>query len=253
MTTLIQCVSIPRSGHHYLVKLLRRYFNAKTRQTKRLAYCEYYHCCKMRPCNLYEPDSETSAAKVHLLKSHDEFLRRNDEDYEPPLEVCNKVKHLVQIRHPIPSTISEFLLANSKLKKEQRGDKHTSVDGTSNSTTLDWLPFSIHELQYRKSFLEKWILQNPWVESPQYYFLDYDRFLASPSEKLREVILFLCPEESIDNSLIESIFAKRPVKPKRNPLDFEYASTLDELDRLCSDTWQACREKLSLGNLPQNA
>ena len=257
MTTLVQCASIPRSGHHYLEKLLRRYFNPKGSKTKRMAYCEYYGCCKTRPCRLYKPDLETSVAKVHLLKSHDEFLRTNDEQYEPPLDPTNEVKHLVQIRHPIPGTISEFLMVNSNLTKRRNSYDGEAVEDRPLKSPLpasskdDWLSFAAMQLEYRKQFLEKWILRNPWFDSQQYYFLDYDSFLASASEKLREVILFLCPEESIDNSLIESIFAERPVKPKRNPLDFEYASTLDELDRLYAETWQACREKLSLkGKLP---
>ena len=254
MATLVQCVSIPRSGHHYLVKLLRGYFNAKSTNTKRMAYCEYYHCCQTRPCSMYDSNSASSVGKIHLHKSHDEYLRRYDENYEPPLEVSNQVKHLVQIRHPIPSVISDFLMINSKLRKrrlieDQINNKgRAKSDPTPVSNSVNWSHFSIRELEYRKRFMEKWILQNPWVGSDQHYFLDYDYWIARPKETLRKIILFLCPEESIDDSLVQSTFSRRPVKPKRNPQDFEYVSTLDELDPLCAGTWQACREKLGLDN-----
>ena len=252
MASLLQCVSIPRSGHHFLIKLLRAYFNDRSTNTQRMTYCEFYHCCKTRPCRLYDSDSSSSQARVHVQKSHDEFLRRRDKEHEPPFEISNQGKHLVQFRHPIPSTISDFIMVNKKLRERQKNEDATIERECAESnpipppTVADWLPFSTRDLEYRNRFLEKWILQNPWVKSDQYYFLDYDQLLACPKEELTNVIRFACPEEPIDDSRIEAALARHPVKPKRDPQDFEFASTLSELEPLCTDVWNASKAKLKL-------
>ena len=261
-TTLVQCVSVPRSGHHYLVRLLRGYFNPVGAPGRRMRHCEYYGCCRTRPCQLYTAGQGAPVLAVQMQKSHDEYLRRRDADYEPKLEVRNDLRHLVQISHPIPSTISEYRLAMGRAAADQAAA--APIDGHKPETAIQagstrppfgadpsqpavaWRTFAKREIEYRKLFLEKWVLQNPWVETEQYYFLDYDRFLQRPKDTLREAILFLCPDESIDDELIEASYAKRPLKPKRDPRDFEYADTLDEFESFYADTWLACQRKLGL-------
>jgi len=252
MASLLQCVSIPRSGHHFLIKLLRAYFNDRSTNTQRMTYCEFYHCCKTRPCRLYDSEFPSSHARVHVQKSHDEFLRRRDKEHEPPFEISNQGKHLVQFRHPIPSTISEFIMVNKKLRERQKNEDATIERECAESnpipppTVADWLLFSTRDLEYRNRFLEKWILRNPWVESDQYFFLNYDHLLAHPHETLCEVIRFARPDEIVNPSRVEAALAKRSVKPKRNPQKFEFASTLDEFEPLCADIWKACKEKLKM-------
>lgn len=245
MATLVQCVSIPRSGHHYLIKLLRAYFNDRSTDTRRMTYCEYYHCCKTRPCRIFGTGS-TSPADVHLQKSHDEFLRYADEEIEPPLPISNLAKHLIQFRYPIPSTISEFRLTQARRRQDCGNDRTGSVTHDLLPDPLDWLPYATTAIEYRNRFLEKWILQNPWVDSDQYCFLNYDHLLAQPYETLCEVIRFARPDEIVNPSRVEAALAKRPVKPKRNPQDFEFASTLSELEPLWAAVWNASKAKLKM-------
>ena len=42
----------------------------------------------------------------------------------------------------------------------------------------------------------------------------------------------------------QSALGSRPVKAVRNPMDFEFASTLADLELMCSDVWTECEKKL---------
>ena len=240
MAVLIQSVSIPRSGHHFLVRMLRTYFNANH---KRMHYCEYYHCCKSKPCQLYDADS-ARPDELFLHKSHDEFLRLSDPDWEPVFEVSNEPKHLIQIRHPIPSTISDFELWRSK-QPDPTQDEPNNDPNFKMTKPQTWEDFSVEQVLYRKAFLEKWILENPWVGTDQFLILNYDELIAEPREKVAEVIRFFFPNERIEPSQLENSMSEWPLKPRRNLSTFEHASTLDKLAELCDDTWQACQERLA--------
>ncbi len=263
MNTLVQFVNMPRSGHHYLVDLLFNYFNDGALTPRRLAYCEYYQCCKHRPCNLSKERSAASSKEINLQKSHDEYLHNGIREFEPPLELRNEIRHLVQIRHPIPSTISEYHLVRSLIAASYNGseiddktESHETEDGWTavrfnRPMYIDWMPFAIRQLQYRNRFLKKWVLENPWVESENYCFLDYEDLVIRPKENLRRIIKFLSPGESVDNTKIDSVCRAYPVHAPKDPRDFEFSSTLPDLNKLCQDTWQACRDKL--GNNLLNA
>ena len=263
-STLIQCVSIPRSGHHYLVRLLRRYFRLQGRaserhrlirllrrhfnpkgRVKRFGYCEYYNCCRVRPCALYSDQASKRGVAVYFQKSHDEYLRRFDLDYEPPLAVCNQGKHIVQIRNPVSSVISDFELELSKNQSNDGSSKQKIFRPTSYALS-DWQAFAPQEFEYRNRFLEKWVLTNPWLESGQFHVLDYDNFLARHDEKLRELIEFVLPNEPVNQQLLRRAIERNPAKPKRDPNDFQFAETLGDYEPLYKSTWEACKEKLGL-------
>ena len=230
------------SGHQRLIKLLRRYFNPKG-DVKRLGYCEYYNCCRVRPCELYSDQASKTGVAVYFQKSHDEYLRRFDLDYEPPLEVCNQRKHIVQIRNPISSVISDFELLLSKNQTNEHSLKEQIFCPTS-YTLSDWQAFAPKEFEYRNRFLEKWVLTNPWLESGQFYFLDYDTFLAKHEEKLKEVIQFVYPDEPINQQLLRSVIERSPANPKRDPNDFQFAETLGDYEPIYKSTWEACKQIL---------
>ena len=100
-----------------------------------MSYCEYYHCCKTRPCRLFDPGT-APGVDVYFQNSHDEFLRYADKEIEPPLPVSNLIKHLIQFRYPIPSTISNFRLAQER----QWQDSKNNGTGDPQAAHLDWLP-----------------------------------------------------------------------------------------------------------------
>ncbi len=82
--------SIPRSGHHYLQRILSLYFGHD------LYYCEFYsqkNCCKTVPCN------RGGEHRVIYQKSHDrEFTLTTGEADS---------LYIVQYRHPVPEALSD--------------------------------------------------------------------------------------------------------------------------------------------------
>ncbi len=239
MSVAIQGVSIPRSGHHFLERLLRSYFNGGGRQ--RMHYCEYYTCCRTRPCKDFDPDWATDELGMH--KSHDEILRGGDPDYEPVLVPSVNPKHLIQIRHPVPSTISDYetYLAKKPARDSAKLAKDPDFELHPPRT---WKAFSVPELLYRNTFLKKWILDNEWIDSPRHLVLIFDDLVADPRKQLASVIRFVFPEEEPDSEALDRAMNYEPVKPKRDPGVFEHVDTLDELRTLCDETWEACMARL---------
>lgn len=106
------------------------------------------------------------------------------------------------------------------------------------------MSFAKWQLKYRIRFLEKWVLQNPWWNSEQYYLLNYETLVTQPLATLCGVVRFALPNEEVNLDRAQSALAQRPVKAIRNPLDFEFASTFSDLELLCSDVWAECEKKL---------
>ena len=244
MTAYIQSVSMPRSGHHFLIKLLREYYNDKDRGIHRMSYCEFYNCCSTRPCRLWDTE-ENPCVDVLIQKSHDEYLRRADKHYEAPVKVSNTGKHIIQFRNPIHSTISDFRLELERL--HAGGEKETDEITRSCDLTPEnrWVHYAERQLDYRTRFLKKWVLENPFLDSEDYYLLNYETLLTKPLDTLGEVLRFTKPSEQVNLSRAKAAFVNRPVKKMRNPMDFEFASTLGRLELICSEIWSECIEKLN--------
>lgn len=77
-------ISFPRSGHHMMLEVLRRYFGDD------LKYCEYYTEFRKRP----ELCGETNFTKYH------------DHDLTWPVDFKYCDKYLVTVRHPLYSIAS---------------------------------------------------------------------------------------------------------------------------------------------------
>ncbi|MGI9466236.1 MAG: hypothetical protein ACR2OA_03845 [Rubripirellula sp.] len=181
---------------------------------------------------------------VLIQKSHDEYLRRADVHFEPPVRVSSAGKHIIQFRNPLHSTISDFRLEQEQLHAEceKATDKFSQ---TCDLTPEDrWVHFAERQLDYRTRFLKKWVLENPLLDSEHYYPLNYETLLTRPLDTLAEVLRFAKPNEQVSLNRVKAAFVKRPVKKMRNPLDFEFASTLGRLELICSEIWSECIEKL---------
>jgi hypothetical protein len=91
--TRIIGASVPRAGHHYLVRLLRDVLGPE------LHYCEFYsppECCRAVPCQ------QAGAATVVYQKNH-------DFDLTLPADLAG-VLYLVQTREPLAEAISDHEL-----------------------------------------------------------------------------------------------------------------------------------------------
>lgn len=97
---LIEGKSLPRTGHHYLRRLLGETHPGQ------FSYCEYYQepgCCKQIPCRAeayWSYAREQGQDHIRFIKSHDFDLA--DPIYEAP----SSVLRLIQIRQPLHLLVS---------------------------------------------------------------------------------------------------------------------------------------------------
>jgi hypothetical protein len=128
--------SIPRSGHHFLSRILRSYFGEEIR------YCSYYkvkNCCKQIPCVRNE------GKEIVYQKHHDQFFTL------PPN--LPGVTYIVQHRHPVPEALSDLELHIKRHAKEGKRDYTTS-----RRRFISWLG---RKIWYYKMFHDKWIAPAP--------------------------------------------------------------------------------------------
>lgn len=97
---LVESRSLPRSGHHFLKKVLQHAWGGD------FSYCEGYQepgCCKASPCSVmayWHFAREHRSAHLRLLKSHDFSL--SDATFAPPLGMVR----LIQVRRPFDLLVS---------------------------------------------------------------------------------------------------------------------------------------------------
>ena len=136
-TFLIGGASMPRTGHHFLQRILKSYFD------ETMGYCSYYStidldtfqdCCRNLPCTKYRD----SGLKVFFQKSHDFNLT-------DPIDAADF--NIVQIREPIARVFSNFEL-------HVRGNPQ-------NNSLSGFRQFAQREYYYYVAFWAKWITSKP--------------------------------------------------------------------------------------------
>jgi len=244
----IQGVSIPRSGHHLLVRLLVDYFNevldeGEASPSGIFSYCEFYHCCRNNPCPKFD---STRPGTVLLQKSHDEFLRQINKRYEHPKLVLESQRYLIQIRHPIDSLLSDYELAKANsLKPLSQREGWTFVKlKYKGNPGVDWDNFLINQLEYRIAFLKKWVLENPHISLGTSLVLDYDDFLSSPKSRFAQVLKFLSPEHNVDESRLDPLMARNPLKTKNHRVLPELSDSQSALVDETEEVWEEVRSAL---------
>ncbi len=236
MSAFIQCVSIPRSGHHLLVRLLRSYYRSSDKHSRTFFYCGHYKSCKTHPCScltrgIVRFRKNRPEPLVILQKSHDRhmpFPGSNEPKFwgvssyeEPDLRVSLDHDYIIQIRDPIMSIISDYPLSCGEF------------------TTVDkWLQFAESGMLYRKAFLEKWILQNEYIETERYHVVRYEDMVDDPEVQLRKVIRYISPTRAIDTDALERVFEKHPIRAKWSLDSFVFLDTVSALETVISDVWE---------------
>ena len=236
----IQCVSIPRSGHHLLINLLFRYYSGDPNfpindgtsrswsfkepvQAGDFYYCEYYKCCQSIPC---------SKAPANCQKNH---------DFDLDLEINSSYRYIVQYRHPLSYLVSFYnwrFLHGEIYGKDVKDSKDIWLEfiGRKPSFTGDdcfisciknyilWVKQSIgiyppEKLQYWKSFIKKWIIDN---NNSNAYVINYDDLINRPDAILKEVIHFISPSADIDERMINHIINGMEIKNRSDYKTFKY-------------------------------
>jgi hypothetical protein len=147
-------VSIPRSGHHHLSKLLQEILGQD------LHYCEYYtplDCCRRVPCE------RRGSARVIFQKNHDLDMSL---DANLP-----GVLYVVQTRAPLLEALSDRELAEA-VRPELAGDLDELVV---------WLG---RKAAYYCQFHRKWVDGGP----ANRILIPYETLLQSPAEVLRNLL-----------------------------------------------------------------
>ncbi len=172
-TTHLIGVSIPRSGHHFLVDLLR------TLLPEDFRYCEFYaqpECCRMVPC------ARPPAARIFYQKHH-------DLDLALPTALAG-VRWVVQVRDPVMSTLSDREHIVRYGTEERAADRDEYVV---------WLG---QKAYYYERFFEKWVLPG----AADRVVIDYDDLVAQPAHVLRRLTT-LCDVAVDDERIIDAVAA----------------------------------------------
>jgi tetratricopeptide (TPR) repeat protein len=211
--------SIPRSGHHFLVDLLKALFD------ETLRYCEFYDddgCCRRVPCM-------APAGRARVL-----FQKHHDLDLSLPADIPG-VLYLIQTRDPVMSTVSDRELIARAESEERARDRDESVL---------WLG---RKASYYQRFVEKWVHRAP----ARHLMLPYDALVADPAAALRR-IADACGLE-VDEARVAAAVgevAGRRAAPRTNaPEEFRRRTSIDSpyLDRALL----AAFESLLLDRLPE--
>lgn len=162
---------MPRSGHHLLVRLLRGYYQDK------FIYCDYYgvhnkDCCKKIPCTNYTEQLKSSS--IFMQKSHDHSLK------DP---ILDEYKYVIQYRHPIPRSISNFQLYVKK-DLENRDNK----EGFKNFLDIEY--------NYYVEFYKKWLVG----AKSNIALLKYENLTTSSLEFFQKVVEFIDHQNSFDSN-----------------------------------------------------
>ncbi len=150
-------VSVPRSGHHYLVRLLLAVAGRSA------TYCEFYEiagCCRTIPCS-------RQVSPIRLQKNH-------DFDLTLPTDLPG-VRYLVQYRDPVPGALSDRELYAAELGETLASERHH---------LMLWLAARALWLE---DFHAKWI--DPGV--PDAFVLRYEALVADGEATLRALLRWL--------------------------------------------------------------
>jgi tetratricopeptide (TPR) repeat protein len=159
--------SIPRSGHHYLQRILSSYYGSE------MYYCEWYgppDCCRQVPCT-------RAGFRVTYQKSH-------DWDFALPQDVGDAL-YLIQYRHPVPEALSDRDLMrdaiagpsfNYRLTREHYGW---------------WLA---GKAVYYRKFHQKWFERRV----PNAVYVNYDLLTQQPMQTITPILQWVDGEFGAD-------------------------------------------------------
>lgn len=163
-------VSWPRSGHHLLVTILRKYFGRK------FEYCNYYSspgCCKTIPC--------THCHHVTLSKNH---------DYDSIVPILGDQKYLIQYRKFCPSVISNF-----ELYLGNRNADHDNWD--------EFYWFADIEAKKYVRLMERW--SAAVAVNSTFARISYEQLSDAPLATLETIVKLMAPDRPYDEDRLSRI------------------------------------------------
>jgi hypothetical protein len=179
----VQCVSLPRSGHHLLVDILADYIGDE------FVYADSYgvrdvHGNKTAIAGL--PRTLSTCPEANYEKTHDFDL---DVDLYP---ADNRV-FIVQYREPVAAIVSHYLFGTNG----EPGDRKT------------WEEFARIRAVYFHKFKEKWIDGSEYINLPVTK-VPYERLVTMPVFSVSEILDFMGCE--VDEKKVRECCTKHPIK-----------------------------------------
>jgi hypothetical protein len=179
-------------------------------------YCEFYtpiDCCRRVPCG-----RSHAASAVTIQKSH---------DFKLELSPAYDCIYLIQARHIIPQTISNFEL----WLRTGRGE----------DTREQFREHALNWLAYYKGFVNKWGLGRPGR-----HLVVHERLLRAPAAELAQAIRFLDASRPLDHKRLDHLIELNPPRILNDFRSFRHFDRqfLSDLEQ------QAFRELALLGLEP---
>jgi len=206
-------ISWPRSGHHLLERLLKRYIG------ERFVYCTDYFGEKMNETEYKARCCDTQLCPyrdhVHFCKNHDERLL---------VPKVSGARYLVQYRSFVPAMISNF---------EKRAGIHCE------DTEEDFRQIALRRARKYRNFIEKWVL--PRDTGIQKLVIRYEDLTGDTQNSMMKILDLFGLGASIDHHYLRDIIATEAkhanlkgerivtenfgVRLTRNPENFRYYSS----------------------------
>ena len=197
----VQGVSIPRSGHHLLARLLSAYLGPEL-------YCDYYDCCQKTPC----------AKGKYFQKHHDLLLLLRD----------NTAKyHLIQFRkNPQAQFEAYFRFFKNLYAQGDRTfdvqntfpyfinyyNKYFTVSNDPERLKIAYDQFVKDHLYYYRRFVQKWIYN---LKSEGVLLLAYEDLVAKPEDALIQSIRLFginqIDEQKLSDALSQELIGMKTV------------------------------------------
>jgi len=225
----ITCVTLPRSGHHFLINCLLKYFSGdlsypetdgrtpassccKVLEAGELFYCEFYSHCNKMPCS----DERTNFQKTHNKKIQNKQSNFYIIQYRHPLEYLVAHYEYVSKKRNISISENNWLNFLYRLKPFAPEDKEVNMMKKAKihsdaSKIISW-----------KDFVVKWVINN---NNPNTYYLVFDHLINNTFNALVEVIRFIAPEHRIKKDFIKKVLQSNSPARKRDLSIFEFINT----------------------------
>lgn len=205
-------VSLPRSGHHLLTGLLRRYAGPK------FVYCPHFvkaQGMEKKSSNCCDGELCAHKDKVTYCKNH---------DFKGLIPKVAGARYLVQYRDFLPSMISSYEL---------------HVKNGNTDTEKEFRQFSLKRVGKYNDFVNKWVL--PEDKHIQKLLVRYEDLTGAPEEWVAWALQFF-GVQNIRQRRVQNLIARAPkktylsaqqvsetsagIKNSRNVEDFRYYSRL---------------------------
>lgn len=162
-------ISVPRSGQHMTEKALRFYYKLLQ---KDFAYCEYYTCCKCRPCK---------KCPLAYQKNHDFDIGTENE-----IKINHIEKYIFFYRDNILQQMeSHYRLSLAYSKKIP----HTNlkIDYNNVSKKIHFKKFIIQHASYYKKIYSKYLN----YKEKNILHIEYDNYIKNFTSVFKTILQFL--------------------------------------------------------------